>query len=375
MKSAKLLLFLPLLFVAALLFLSVATSADDDKESTNYRLVTTITNPPLNGFDISWVDSAIGRYFLADRADASIDVFDTERSVVLFSLGGFVGATADRTLGGPDGVVAIHKRGQGSDDDRGHVEVWAGDGVPTGGTSSVKVFDLSTRSLVRSISTGGNHRADELAYDPADQIILIANDADTPSPFVTFISAEGDPDDYHVLGKIVYDGTKGAPKSTGGIEQPVWDAQRHRFYICIPATAANPNGEVDEIDPKAMKVTRVFGIADPAFAGPAGLALLPGQRLITSTGVVFSAKSGATLATIAGASGDEIWYNSGDNRVYFGAQPMPVVDAESLSIVATINDGNTHSVAADSENNHIFVPVNGVGVQVFTEDEEGHGHE
>jgi hypothetical protein len=374
MKSAKLLLFLPLLFVAALLFLSVATSADDD-ESTNYHLVTTITNPPLNGFDISWVDSAIGRYFLADRADAGIDVFDTERNVFLFSLGGFVGATPDRTLGGPDGVVAIHKRGQGSDDDRGRVEVWAGDGVPNRGTSTVKVFDLSTRSLVRSISTGGNHRADELAYDPADQIILIANDADTPSPFVTFISAEGDPDDYHVLGEIVYDGTKGAPKSTGGIEQPVWDAQRHRFYICIPATAANPNGEVDEIDPIAMKVTRVFAIpnADVAFMGPAGLALLPGQRLITSTGVVFSAKTGAILAEIAGAGGDEIWYNSGDNRVYFGAQPMPVVDAESLSIVATINDGNTHSVAADSENNHIFVPVNGVGVQVFTEDEEAHG--
>jgi len=377
MKSAKLLLFLPLLFVAALLFLSVATSADDDKESTNYRLVTTITNPPLNGFDISWVDSAIGRYFLADRADAGIDVFDTERNKLLFTMDGFVGSTPDRTLGGPDGVVAIHKRGEGSDDDRGHVEVWAGDGVPKGGTSTVKVFDLATRSMVRSISTGGNHRADELAYDSADQIILIANDADTPAPFVTFISAAGDPDDYNVLGKIVYDGKNGRPLSTGGIEQPVWDGARHRFYICIPSTAANPNGEVDEIDPRAMKVTRVFGIpnADVAFAGPAGLALLPGQRLITSTGVVFSAKTGGILAEIAGAGGDEIWFNPGDDRVYFGAQPMPVVDAESLTIVATINDGSTHSVAADSENNHIFVPVNAVGVQVFTEDEEGHGHE
>jgi hypothetical protein len=375
MKRAKVLLSIPLLFVTLLFAWAIATSADDD-ESTNYHLVTTITNPPLNGFDISWVDSSIGRYFLADRADAGIDVFDTERNKFLFSLGGFVGNKPDRTLGGPDGVVAIHKRGQGSDDDRGRVEVWAGDGVPTGGTSSVKVFDLGTRSLVRSISTGGNHRADELAYDSQDQIILIANDADVPAPFVTFISAEGDPADYHVLGKIVYDGTKGAPKSTGGIEQPVWDPQRHRFYICIPATAANPNGEVDEIDPKAMKVTRVFAIPikDVAFAGPAGLALLPGQRLITSTGVVFSAKTGDILAEITGAGGDEIWFNRGDDRVYFGAQPMPVVDAESLTIVATINDGGTHSVAADSENNHIFVPVNGVGVQVFTEDEEGHGH-
>ena len=376
MKRAKLLLFVPFL-CAAVLFLAVATSADDD-ESTNYRLVTTITNPPLAGFDISWVDSQIGRYFLADRNSKGIDVFDAERNTFLYTLDGFVGTTPVRTFGGPDGVVVIHKRNNfGDHDDRGHIEVWAGDGVPPGGTSTVKVFDLASRSLVANISTGGNHRADELAYDPVDQIILIANDADTPAPFVTFISAEGDPDDYHVLGKIVYDGTKGNPRSTGGIEQPVWDGARHRFYICIPSTTANPNGEVDEINPRTETITRVFAIpnTDVAFAGPAGLALLPGQRLITSTGVVFSAVTGKIVAEIAGVGGDEIWYNPGDNRVYFGASPMPVVDAESLTVVATINDGGTHSVAADSENNHIFVPSNGIGVQVWTEVEnEEHGH-
>lgn len=372
MKRAKVLLSIPLLFVTLLLVWAVATSAHDDDDLGPYKQIATITNPPLNGFDISWVDSTIGRYFLADRADAGIDVYDAERNAFLFSLGGFVGNNPDRTLGGPDGVVAIHKGAEGKDDDRGRVEIWAGDGVPKGGTSTVKVFNLATRSLERSISTGGNHRADELAYDPVDQIILIANDADVPSPFVTFISAEGDPDEYHVLGKIFYDGKGGRPLSTGGIEQPVWDGARHRFYICIPSTMANANGEVDEIDPRTETITRIFAITDPAFAGPAGLALLPGQRLITSIGVVFSATTGATLAKIAGAGGDEIWFNRGDDRVYFGASPMPVVDAESLTIVATINDGGTHSVAADSENNHVFVPVNGVGVQVFTEEETGH---
>ncbi len=99
--------------------------------------------------------------------------------------------------------------------------------------------------------------------------------------------------------------------------------------------------------------------------------------------MVFSAKTGAILAEIAGASGDEIWYNPGDNRVYFGTNPMPVVDAESLTVVATINDGGTHSVAADSENNRIFVPSNAIGtgtppatgVQVFTEEEERERHD
>jgi hypothetical protein len=186
-----------------------------------------------------------------------------------------------------------------------------------------------------------------------------------------------------VLGKIVYDGKNGSPLSTGGIEQPVWDGARHRFYICIPATAANPNGEVDEINPHTEAITRIFPINDAAFAGPAGLALLPGQRLITSTGVVFSAVTGKTVAEIPGVAGDEIWFNPGDGRAYFGHSPMAVVDAESLTVVATINDGGTHSVAADSENNHIFVPSNGIGtstppatgLQVFTEDENLERHE
>ena len=175
-------------------------------------------------------------------------MFDAERDTFLYSIPGFVG-NIGRNISGPNGVVVIHK-GNGSfgdDDDRGRSELWAGDGVLPAprSTSHVKVIDLSSKSIVADISTGGNHRADELAYDPADKIILIANDADVPSPFVTFISAES----RTVLGKIVYNGMNGAPLSTGGIEQPVWDRQGHKFYISIPSTVANPNGEVDEIDP------------------------------------------------------------------------------------------------------------------------------
>jgi hypothetical protein len=81
-------------------------------------------------------------------------------------------------------------------------------------------------------------------------------------------------------------------------------------------------------------------------------------------------RTGGTVATIAGASGDEIWFNSGDERVYFGTDPMAVVDPETNDVVTFISTGPTHSVAADSENNHIFVPVTDVGVKVFTESED-----
>ena len=357
MKRERLLFAIPLLFFTLLALFTVSTSSAD--ELGPYTQIATIPNPALASFDISWVDSASGRYYFADRSAGGVDVIDAESDTFITTITGFVGNVGSG-VSGPNGVLVINKRGElGAGEGHHRKELWAGDG-----NSTVKVVDLETNSIVDSISTGGTHRADELAYDPADKIILIANDRDAV-PFVTFISAET----RTVLGSLSY------PQSTGGIEQPVWDPQRHRFYISIPSTVANPNGEVDEINPKTRSITRVFAVTDPAFAGPAGLALLPGQRLITSTGVVFDAKTGATLATIAGVAGDEIWYNSGDNRVYFGNEPVFVVDASSYQVITNFDAGDTHSIAADSENNRIFIPVTSVGVKVYTDDEDQPGHE
>ena len=363
MKRARVVFSIPLSFFTLLMLLAVPTSFADNKLGP-YAQIATIPNAGLGSFDISWVDSATETYYLADRSGASVDVIDAEHDTFITSIHGFVGLGPTRRVSGPNGVVVVNRRGElGAGEGHQRKELWVGDGVPSGGESTVKVVDLETNSIVDSISTGGNHRADELAYDPADKIILIANDADEPFPFVTFISTQT----RTVLGRLSY------PQSTGGIEQPVWDPQRHRFYISIPSTVANPNGEVDEINPLTETVTRVFGITDPNFAGPAGLALLPGQRLMTSTGVVFDAKTGGTLATIAGVAGDEIWFNPGDNRVYFGNEPVFVVDASTYQVITSFDAGDTHSIAADSENSHIFVPVTGVGVTVFTEAEDQEG--
>jgi hypothetical protein len=362
MKRERFLFFVPVLLFTLLALSAIPTSLADDKLQP-YTQIATIPNAGLASFDISWVDSATETYYLADRSGATVDVIDAEHDTLLYSIPGFVGQQG-RRLSGPNGVVAINLRGElGAGEGHDRKELWVGDGVLPGGESTVKVVDLETKSVVATISTHGNHRADELAYDPVDKIILIANDADVPTPFVTFISAET----RMALGTLFY------PQSTGGIEQPVWDPQRHRFYICIPSTTANANGEVDEINPETRTVTRVFAITDPAFAGPAGLALLPGQRLMTSTGVVFDARTGDTLAKIAGVAGDEIWYNRGDNRVYFANEPLFVVDASTYAIVASFDAGDTHSIAANSENNHVFVPITNVGVKVYTDDEDQEG--
>jgi hypothetical protein len=345
------------MLVAVVLALSAVASAQVSL-LPNYTQTTTIVPPgglPA-GFDISWVDSANQRYYLADRGatpkagakpTARIIVVDTQKNQYLYSIPsssaevGFTGpspAGAPCNMGGPDGVVAIPQLNQ----------LYVGDG-----NSTVKVVDLNAKAIVATIATGGKCRADELAYDPLDHIIMIGNPDDTP-PFLTFIST----DTQTVLGQIMY------PATQSGLEQPVWNPQTYRFNLSVPATGMNL-GSVDEIDPIAMQITNSFRIT----ASPAGLALGPNQRVMTSGGIAIDGRTGSVLAVITGTAGpivgDEIWYNPGDNNYYFGNANVGVINAETNQFLGYITGSGGHSIAVDSNNNNIYVPVTGVGIKVF----------
>jgi len=82
--------------------------------------------------------------------------------------------------------------------------LWAGDG-----DSTVKVIDLTIDKIVATMSSGGRFRADEMSYDPTDNIVLVANDADDP-PFGSLISVGN----RSVLKEITFtDSTNGAEQS------------------------------------------------------------------------------------------------------------------------------------------------------------------
>lgn len=297
-----------------------------------------IPGKPLKAFDISWVDSASGHYYLADRTNGSVDVIDGLTNTVTAQIGGFVGATGKNDTSGPDGVVTTFS----------NKELWAGDG-----NSTVKVVDLTTNKISDTISTGGKFRADEMSYDPKDNILMVANNADDP-PFGTLISVGS----HAVLGKITFS------DSTDGAEQSQYNPATGMFYISIPATNANPGGEIDVIDPNSRSVTAKYGLHD---CGPNGLAIGPGNQLLAGCGnphraVVIDATNGMVLGDFSNVGGaDEVWYNPGDNRYYLaetGFQNLGVIDAGSLSVVGEVESGvGAHSVAADLSSNHIFVPI------------------
>src|SRR2546423_1983006 len=49
----------------------------------------------FDNFDMGYVDSNASRYYIADRSNAAIDIFDTQKKTFVGRVGGFVGVKMD----------------------------------------------------------------------------------------------------------------------------------------------------------------------------------------------------------------------------------------------------------------------------------------
>jgi len=334
---------------------------------------------PLLSFDISFVDAASGLYLLADRSNKSIDVIETAtnefRTLNGQLMPGFVGVVpaascstgAANDCSGPDGVLVANGN-----------QVWVGDG-----NSRVWVLDLTTGAPIgpSPISTAlpgttDQTRADELCHDANNGIILIANDASQPHPFVTFISST----DFSVLDHIVMDGMDGRPDAAGGIEQCQWSPRTGKFYLNVPNPSGknSTDGVVLQIDPVSRKIEKTFSLTDSGCGGNAGMALGPfpqallGCSNLGPNSVVINLNSGSVIGTLAGEAGaDEAWYNPGNNQYFLGSgNHLTAVGGSTAPILGVVDATGkredsgpasavgSHSVAADPVKNQVYVPIN-----------------
>jgi len=306
----------------------------------------------LRAFDVSWNDNSKQRYYLADRTNNAIDLVDSATDTFL----GFIGQghyTGSRPCpnnpqdlrlcAGPNGVVT---------DDLGHV--WAGDGD----ANIIEADDKPGTTIIRSIPTGGKGRIDELAYDPKDRILMAENDGDSP-PYVVFISVVNG----SVLGRYVY------PKEQDGMEQPAWVPPTGFFYQNVPGK----KNRLDVFDPhklpnpvKSFPVECSGGLLGLTLSG---LTVGPHGLLMTVCGslggVSVNARTGQIGKVVPeGRDADEVWYDAGSNNYYFSQNSkLTVVRADTETFVTSIPLGS-HSVAANAENRHVFVPVAGKGIFV-----------
>jgi hypothetical protein len=212
-------------------------------------------------------------------------------------------------------------------------ELWAGDG-----DSTIKVIDLVRRTHSATIPTGGKARTDFVVYDPSQK----------------------------------------------------------RYLISVGATAENPHGEVDAIDPVRRAVVARYP-APECF--PAGLALGPSEHLLVGCSddaiaagfkaktLIMDATNGTILRTISEVGGSNyVAYNPGNKRFYLGARDMTedgtkntkktpvlgIIDAVSMNFIENVPAApNCKTVVADPETNRIFMPLtaspSGPGIGAFGE--------
>jgi hypothetical protein len=293
----------------------------------------------------------------------------------------------------------------------------------TDAPSRVVSFNTSTfpPTLVSAVTTATADltRADELAFDPKDNVILAINNTDTP-PFGTFIKVNPStcaltqptlaPPGVATPDRLLFNAANGADAQNGA-EQPQWDPATRRFYLSIPQIGSSPaNGGVVRIDPATRKIDHTFPIS---FCGPAGLTKGPDHDFLVGCNTTFdtagnvwsvtdtntaaphafvlNVSTGAVHEVVGVGAGDEIWFNSGDGNYYTassgsplrpldqsgaadaqGAAVLGVIDAEDENLIQQVPTFNVpavttgtaqhpastaHSVAADASNNHIFVPL------------------
>ena len=368
----------------AVAFSCIALADNDDHDSGAVRLLATVPVPgsvKMKAFDISWVDADTQLYYLADRSNAAVDVVDAKHGTfVRFIHGGFKGFTGDNDTSGPNGVVVS-----------GH---WL---FVTDAPSRVVTIDLRNDTIVGEVNTGGGTklssglglRADELAYDPEDSLILAVNNADDP-PFATLIKVDRNTGALTVQKRITFDAAHGVD-ATNGAEQPQWNPGNGRFYLSIPQVGPNEkDGAVAKINPNG-NLEALFPVE---FCQPAGLTIGPKQDLLLGCSVVFDtagnswtrdatatapaaapisiimdARNGSIDRNVAGVSGsDEVWFNPGDGDYYLAARgnavgpTLGVIDAKKQTLeqlVPTVNQspGSAHSVAVNARNNHALVPL------------------
>ncbi len=370
--------FAPLLFLVlvAVLLLGAGTATAADEVFSATSAITLPNGQKVTSFDISFVDAVIGIFILADRTNKAVDVIDTDTNTVLTQLGqGKFTGTAPCTppagandCAGPNGVLTVN-----------HTEVWAGDG-----DSTIKVIDLFNQQITDTIPTcspfpacaPAARRADELCFDPRDELVLMANDAADPAPFITFIPTGG-PNAHNVVKTIVMDGSNGTPNATNGIEQCQWSPRTGLFYLNIPEVNGpgddSAPGAVVVLSPETMEIVNIFNIDHDKCAGPQGMALGPENQILlgcnaSSSSVIINARSGAVIATLANEGGpDEVWFNEGDDHYFLARsaatpQQLGVVDArghheDASVVIAAAGRPNAHSVAADPVLNQVYVPI------------------
>ena len=306
-------------------------------------------------------------YYLADQTNVGVRVVNlNSKTQTTIVTGGFVGVgmlngTVDHDTSGPDGLIVLP--------DRNEMYVGNGDGT-------IKVIDLKTNTLAYTYPNVSMSRSDEGAYDQANGILVITSPAED-TPYLNIVSTYN----RTVLGKVLF------PNATG-LDQPSFNPADSLFYVSvttIPGSA--PGGAIAAVNAKSMNIVKMFPLHQ---CMPSGNAFGPTNQLFIAcsgqaslfgyeSSYVLDVSTGTIVANVTGVGGiDQVAYSAmgkawiaaaNSNSVKGVATPqLQIVSSVNNTLVQTIATDTVlaHSVAVDSSNGDIAVPIQAKGVVVYS---------
>lgn len=379
-----------------------------------------IPGNPVTSFDISWVDASSARYYLADRSNAAIDVVDTSTNKFLTQIGGFVGGVVNpktntfiTAQSGPDGVVSFGKWLYAGDGDSTLKVIDLStnkivQSVPTGGQFRVDEMALTDiqPNGVQLLLAANN------ADDPPFATLFLANGNNftnnirilarinvdpsviPPGKGLSLEQPTWDPNTkrfYVSVPQINYPAGCMPGATEEAAEQAGTVTCQGGLLVIDPSAVLPPNctfisgipaiGSVCQYTEQGYNHPNNVGVLSLPTCAPNGAVLGPMDDMIganlllgctpannpTVTGTLAINTDTTNFATIGNITGsDEVWYNPGDGHYYtgssgnlaqFGGPALGIIDATSNILVSTIPQGSgSHSVAADSIRNTIYVP-------------------
>lgn len=200
------------------------------------------------------------QYYLSDRTNAAVEVFDISSASQITTIKGFRGLVphphnksdpletekANLELSGPNGLVVLS--------DRDELYVADGDGT-------VRVINLANNSIVANISTGATRRANAVAYCPWTKLVFVTYpNIQENNPQGVFV----DPLARSVAGQVTFNRPNTGTLTHGyhvasTLSEAVYKPN-DRFYVASSSTVVNPGGEIIEIDPFTLTISHTFGL-------------------------------------------------------------------------------------------------------------------
>lgn len=368
--------------LAAFAYAAPASASPTYAFDQTISLSGSLAGKSINGYDLSVFDPSNQLFYFTDRTNNGIDVFSaaTNSYVTQIGSGLFAGSQGgNNDIAGPNGLYLSTTTGGGS-------ILLAGNG-----TSNVIGFNLNAAGTAAvgptinvSTAVAGTpsppNRVDGVAYAPAANTILAANNASDPG-FLTLINnATGT-----VMKSIVLNGT--TTDSNGnlypnvggnGVEATIFNTARGTYFVAIPTLgvdgSGNPadSGGVIELDASNGNLLHTYSFASLGLSGacsPTGLVQGAGASMFvacsdpTASGSVLldPTGNGSIKVAVGVEGGDQTAYDPTNNtffesaRFQTGGPVLGVIDASTLAVQLLPGAFNIHSVAVDPVSNEVFV--------------------